>query len=189
MPAKAKKAAMIEEELSRSDELNEITALVSENIAKARKLARWKQSEVAAKLGVSVQSISQWERGATDPKHETLGAMARLFKLPGGGLWFYQVHPDGPEDPLKPQELAGTESPVTPAPVLPVTRVPAPSHLTAEEREKWALFNRFLEFERGAAGGEDCLRFLNEAITTPLSRLFIEQAEGRIARAREKKPA
>lgn len=40
-----------------------------------------------------------------------------------------------------------------------------------------------------SSGGEDCLRILNEAITTPLSRLFIEQAEGRIARARERKPA
>lgn len=90
-------------------ELNEITALVSFNIAKARRDAHKKQSEVAEALGVSIQSISQWERGQTDPKHETLGTLAKLLKLPGGGLWFYQKHeeskaPDWPPSPSSPQQ-------------------------------------------------------------------------------------
>lgn len=159
----------------------EAMEIVASNMRARRKELKLSRQTVADRMGLNQSTIYLYEKAEREIPLSRLKPLALALEEPN---WIRLLQPD-----FGAQSDSGQPPQVKPAPALPVAQVPAPSQLTAEEREKWALFNRFLEFERGAAGGEDCLRFLNEAITTPLSRLFIEQAEGRIVRARERKPA
>lgn len=73
-------------------EINPITEMVRKNIVLARKLRSWKQSDVAEKLKVTTQSVSEWERGNAEPGHKKLQALGKALGLAGEGLWFYQNH-------------------------------------------------------------------------------------------------
>lgn len=61
----------------------------------ARALLGWKQSDLAAKSGVSEISIKNIERGATDPRASTLRAIQSAFEA--GGVIFMErgQTPDG----------------------------------------------------------------------------------------------
>ena len=48
-------------------------------IRAARSLIGWKQSDLAAASGVSEISVKNIERGATDPRASTLGALQKAF--------------------------------------------------------------------------------------------------------------
>lgn len=50
-----------------------------ENIKAARKAKGMTQAELAEKLEVPFQSISQWERDIRNPKHETLERISRIL--------------------------------------------------------------------------------------------------------------
>ena len=49
---------------------------VGERIKEARKKAKMTQNELAQKMGIPFQSISQWERDLRKPKYETLARIA-----------------------------------------------------------------------------------------------------------------
>jgi transcriptional regulator with XRE-family HTH domain len=48
-------------------------------IRAARAMLGWKQSDLAAKSGISEISVKNIERGATDPRASTLGALEKAF--------------------------------------------------------------------------------------------------------------
>ena len=52
---------------------------IGNNIRAYRRTIAWTQEQLAARLGVSGQSVSRWENGATYPDMEFLPIMARLF--------------------------------------------------------------------------------------------------------------
>lgn len=52
-------------------------------IRAARALIGWKQSDLAAKSGISEISIKNIERGATDPRSSTLSAVQAAFLKAG----------------------------------------------------------------------------------------------------------
>lgn len=52
-------------------------------IRAARALIGWKQTDLAAASGVSEISIKNIERGATDPRSSTVGAMQAAFERAG----------------------------------------------------------------------------------------------------------
>ena len=53
---------------------------VGQNIKKARKKAGMTQKELAQKLGLSFQSIAQWENDLRNPKVETLRKIANALE-------------------------------------------------------------------------------------------------------------
>lgn len=53
---------------------------IGENIRAYRRKIDWTQEQLADRLGVSGQSVSRWENGATYPDMEFLPIMARLFE-------------------------------------------------------------------------------------------------------------
>lgn len=55
----------------------------SSQIKAARALLGWKQSDLAARSGVSEISIKNIERGATDPRASTLRAVQEAFEAAG----------------------------------------------------------------------------------------------------------
>ena len=58
-------------------------------IRAARALLGWKQADVAAHSGVSLMSIKNIERGATDPRSSTLRAIQSA--LESGGVIFLET--------------------------------------------------------------------------------------------------
>ena len=52
---------------------------IGDNIRTYRRKIGWTQDQLADRLGVSGQSVSRWENGATYPDMEFLPVMARLF--------------------------------------------------------------------------------------------------------------
>lgn len=61
-----------------------------QRIKEARKNAKMTQAELAGKLGVPYQSVSQWERDTRNPKYETLKKIADAI----GVEWFTLVPPE-----------------------------------------------------------------------------------------------
>lgn len=54
---------------------------VGENIKKMRKKLKITQDELAEKLSVTRQAVSNWENGKTEPDIETLTKMAQIFDI------------------------------------------------------------------------------------------------------------
>ena len=50
-----------------------------DNLSKSRKKAGLSQEELAARLGVSRQAVSKWERAEASPDTDNLLALAKLF--------------------------------------------------------------------------------------------------------------
>ena len=46
-----------------------------------RKKSGLSQEELAARLGISRQSVSKWENGSSDPNTSNLIALAKLYKI------------------------------------------------------------------------------------------------------------
>ena len=51
------------------------------NLVQLRKLHHLSQEELAEKVGVSRQTLSKWETGASDPSTSNLIALAKLFDI------------------------------------------------------------------------------------------------------------
>lgn len=62
----------------RGDNVNKETA---DRLFEYRKINGFSQEEVAAKIGVSRQAISKWERGESSPDTDNLIALAQLYKI------------------------------------------------------------------------------------------------------------
>ena len=60
-----------------------VSMITGSQIRAARALIGWKQSDLAAASGVSEISIKNIERGATDPRASTLGALQAAFDRAG----------------------------------------------------------------------------------------------------------
>lgn len=76
-----------------------------DEIKAARKKAGMSQQELANKLGVSYQSIGQWERNVRNPKPETLRKIANALNVTplycGASVVLVQNPPDGVEQLYK----------------------------------------------------------------------------------------
>lgn len=55
--------------------------IVAENIRKLRNERRWTQPQLADKLGVSTQTISNWETGLKVPRMGSLQKLAEIFNV------------------------------------------------------------------------------------------------------------
>lgn len=53
-----------------------------ERIREARRISKITQQELADKLGIPFQGISQWERNLRNPKYETLQKISEIIGLP-----------------------------------------------------------------------------------------------------------
>ena len=52
---------------------------IASNIAEARKRSGLNQSELARRLGITPQSVQQWEKGTSTPKIDRLAAIAQIL--------------------------------------------------------------------------------------------------------------
>lgn len=69
---------------------NGIPLIVGANIRRARDEHGWLQRELAAKLGIGAQQVSDWERGTYRPNDENLIRLADV--LGKDFAWFYTDH-------------------------------------------------------------------------------------------------
>src|SRR5690349_17039291 len=69
-----------------------------------RKLKEWSQAEVAEALGVSIQTVSRWERGQTIPHPYYRGKLSTLFGKTAEelGLVSYADENDAVEEVMSP---------------------------------------------------------------------------------------
>ena len=54
---------------------------LSGNLIYLRKRCGWKQSDLAAKLGVKANTISNYEKGTTTPDYGVIHKLIRIFEL------------------------------------------------------------------------------------------------------------
>lgn len=73
-------------------------------LALARKQRGMTQAQVAEKLGVSFQAVSQWERGENSPEIDKLADIARLFGITTDYLLIGGEHQSLPEDISQPSD-------------------------------------------------------------------------------------
>jgi transcriptional regulator with XRE-family HTH domain len=64
---------------SQESAANGVSPELSARIRAARKGRGWTQQQVALKVGITVRSVSGWERGKAIPHLNTLCALARLL--------------------------------------------------------------------------------------------------------------
>ena len=57
--------------------------ITSDQIRAARALLGWKQTDLAERSGISEISVKNIERGITDPRSKTLGALESAFRKAG----------------------------------------------------------------------------------------------------------
>ena len=55
--------------------------ILGEKITQLRKQQDWSQEDLAAQLGISRQSVSKWESGASIPDLDKIVSMSRLFQV------------------------------------------------------------------------------------------------------------
>lgn len=60
--------------------------VIAENVRKYRDERRWTQPQLASKVGVSVQTISNWETGLKVPRMGSLQKLADVFNVTIGDL-------------------------------------------------------------------------------------------------------
>ena len=70
---------------------------LKENLAYARKLQRLRQYELAERIGVRPNTISNYEKGVSMPDFETLGKLKKVLKVSADALVFaepklFQLH-------------------------------------------------------------------------------------------------
>ena len=74
-------------------------------IKAARKKAGMTQAELADKLGIPYQSVSQWERDTRNPKHETLQRIARALGVSLLSLIDWDLVEEAGPDEVEPPEI------------------------------------------------------------------------------------
>lgn len=74
-------------------------------LRRARKKAGLTQAELAEKLNISYQNISQWERDLRQPKVETLEKIAEALKISPADLGIIRYEAYFPFDPASHQIL------------------------------------------------------------------------------------
>lgn len=99
--------------------------ILAEKIAKLRKQQGWSQEELAARLGVSRQSVSKWESMASMPDLDKILKMSELF----GVSTDYLLKDNSPEEAVAPLSA----EPV-PAQAVPVSLEEANTYLTLAEQ-------------------------------------------------------
>ena len=72
---------------------------LSEKIIFLRKQQNWSQEELAEHLGVSRQSVSKWESGASVPELDRIVELCRLFGVTADALIRDDLDPDGASVP------------------------------------------------------------------------------------------
>jgi transcriptional regulator with XRE-family HTH domain len=78
-------------------------AVIAKRLAAARWVAKLSLRDVAAQIGVSVNSITSWEKGAMLPRPEHRERLAALYGLPEAQLFAeYEAHLEGARDLLRP---------------------------------------------------------------------------------------
>lgn len=65
----------------------------AERLIQLRKEHGFSQEELAAKLGVSRQAVSKWERGEASPDTDNLIALAKLYQISLDELLDHKVEP------------------------------------------------------------------------------------------------
>ena len=106
--------------------------ILADKITNLRKKAGWSQEELANQLGVSRQSVSKWESGASIPDLDKILRLSQIFEVSTDYLLRDDLEPDLPQ--VEP-EL----SPASSTPQAPVQRI------TLEEA------NTYLDTVRGVA--------------------------------------
>lgn len=66
-----------------------------ETLKKHRTLVRMTQAELATKMGVTPQTISQYERGLKNPKHKTVEKYARALGCKPGEIYSMYIESEG----------------------------------------------------------------------------------------------
>ena len=107
----------------------EENTLLSEQIKRLRKQKKMSQRELGIHFGVIKQTVSSWERGNSNPSHDTLVNMADFFGVSLGEMY-------GITDPVTPFEEEWPE-------LIQVLRESG-TLATAEERKKYAKVLRTL---------------------------------------------
>ena len=106
--------------------------ILADKITNLRKKAGWSQEELANQLGVSRQSVSKWESGASIPDLDKILRLSQLFEVSTDYLLRDDLEPDLPQtEPELP--------PASSTPQAPVQRI------TLEEA------NTYLDTVRGVA--------------------------------------
>lgn len=197
---------------------NPIVRTVARNIRAARKARGLTQEKLASRLGTVKGTVYQWESCKREISAESLLRISEALECPWSWFYREDVAPEvrAIQLPVTGQNGSYQISPVQEfaSAISAQSAELFPSELQTQVnmaiRTLGAAFQHMtkpvangaqqmmaseeaeiskIKSQNGGSSGGRCLRFLNEAITTPLSRLFIEQAEGRIVRARERKPA
>jgi transcriptional regulator with XRE-family HTH domain len=57
-------------------------------LAAARKNKNYSQKEAGEKIGVSLSTIKNWERGYTSPKASHVGKICEVYELPYDAIFF-----------------------------------------------------------------------------------------------------
>lgn len=127
-----------------------------ERIKAARKAAKMTQADLAKKLGIPFQSISQWERDLRNPKSETI---QRIAKALGCTPWELvpPPHQSSPESRRQVEELMGKEPGYLDAPI-PTEQ---------EETEKLVQRVRDLFTKMNQDGQEEAVRRVKELSRLP----------------------
>ena len=73
---------------------------IADRLVELRREKGWSQEELAAKLGVSRQAVSKWERAESSPDTDNLIALARLYEISLDGLLLHDA-PEREEDDLE----------------------------------------------------------------------------------------
>lgn len=58
------------------------------SMAAARVNKNYSQKEAAQKIGVSLSTIKNWERGHTSPKASYIGKICEVYELPYDAIFF-----------------------------------------------------------------------------------------------------
>lgn len=83
--------------------------MIGENITKLRKRYNYSQEEVAEKIGVTKQTIAQWESGESIPDVLHSNALAELFDIALDNLVNFEANEVGMQDlPPKGKHMFGT---------------------------------------------------------------------------------
>lgn len=106
--------------------------ILADKITNLRKKAGWSQEELANQLGVSRQSVSKWESGASIPDLDKILRLSQIFEVSTDYLLRDDLEPDLPQ--VEPELF-----PASSTPQAPVQRI------TLEEA------NTYLDTVRGVA--------------------------------------
>lgn len=76
--------------------MNEYKKLFGQNLKQLRKARKMTQEDLASVTGLSLQYISEVERGIANPKLETILRIAAGLRVPPTELFYLQDIPDSP---------------------------------------------------------------------------------------------